>query len=326
MTTLKPKNGTRSRAEDMTESTSNKQEVTPEQHQTLTTDGYMEAALSKASKRAYASDLREFVKWGGSIPSTSEQVATYLAEMATTLANATLQRRMISIHKAHTEAGYESPVRTPKVKQVLAGIRRTFGTRQRQAKPILRDDLLEMLVMVDQQRPVRAARDKALLLIGFAGAFRRSELVAIRCEDITEYPNGIEVLIHRSKTDQEGVGRTVFIPHASGARCPVAALKDYRGITGIDSGWVFRAVRQEHVSESPLTPQSVALILKAAAKRVGVNPEGISGHGLRAGYCTQAAIMGLPPWQIRAQTGHKSDLVLARYIRPVLSRMTESLL
>ncbi|MBI5791674.1 MAG: site-specific integrase [Rhodocyclales bacterium] len=317
---------TRSRAENMNESTSNKQKGTPDQRQTLTTDGYLEAALSKASKRAYASDLREFVKWGGSIPSTSEQVATYLAEMATTLANATLQRRMISIHKAHTEAGYESPVRTPKVKQVLAGISRTFGTRQVRARPILKDDLLEMLVMVDQQRPVKAARDKALLLIGFAGAFRRSELVAIRCEDITEYPSGIEVLIQRSKTDQEGVGRTVFIPYANGTRCPVAALKDYKTISGIGIGFLFRAVHQEHVSESPLTPQSVALILKAAAKRVGVDPSAISGHSLRAGYCTQAAIAGRPQWEIRAQTGHKSDLVLARYIRPVLSRMTESLL
>ena len=174
MTAQKPKSGTRSRAEDMKESTDYEHEGTPDQHQTLTTDGYMEAALSNASKRAYASDLREFIRWGGSIPSTPEQVATYLAEMATTLAISTLQRRLITIHKAHTQAGYESPVRAPKVKQVLAGIRRTYGTRQRQAKPILKDDLLEMLVMVDQQRPVKAARDKALMLIGFAGAFRRS--------------------------------------------------------------------------------------------------------------------------------------------------------
>ena len=326
MTIQKPKISTRNRAENMNESTSNKQGGTPDQRQTLTTDEYMEAALSKATKRAYASDLREFVKWGGSIPSTSEQVATYLAEMATTLANATLQRRMISIHKAHTEAGYESPVRAPKVKQVLAGIARTFGTRQVQARPILKDDLLEMLVMVDQQRPVKAARDKALMLIGFAGAFRRSELVAIRCEDITEFPGGIEILIQRSKTDQEGIGRTVFIPHASGARCPVAALKDYKTLTAINSGWVFRAVCSEQVSESPLTAQSVALILKAAAKRVGVNAQGISGHSLRAGYCTQAAIFGLQPWQIREQTGHKSDLVLARYIRPVGRRKLPSLL
>jgi len=246
--------------------------------------------------------------------------------MAPKLAVATLQRRVIAIHKSHTDAGHESPMRDATVKRVMQGIRRTFGTRQRQAKPILKDDLLEMLVMVDQQPPVKAARDKALLLIGFAGAFRRSELVSIRCEDITEFAGGIEILLRRSKTDQDGAGRTVFIPLASGVRCPVAALKDYKTIAGINRGWLFRAVRHEQIAELPLTAQSVALILKAAANRAGADPSVISGHSLRAGYCTQAAIVGLQPWQIREQTGHKSDLVLARYIRPVAKRKIPSLL
>jgi site-specific recombinase XerD len=327
MKNLNAKIGMRSHAENTNTATQRQPSDTPRATKKLTADNYMEAALSNATKRAYASDLREFKKWGGSIPATADSLVKYLTEMATKQAYATLQRRVITIVKATTDAGYESPTRSPDVKRLMQGIRRTIGTRQRQAKPIVKDDLLELLVMVDKQQPIKAARDRALFLIGFAGAFRRAELVSIRCEDICEYSTGMSILIQRSKTDQEGAGRTVYIPHASGARCPVAALKAYRAIAGIESGWLFRSIScYEKVSSSPLSAQSVSLILKAAAKRSGVDPSIISGHSLRAGYCTQAAIFGLQPWQIREQTGHKSDLVLARYIRPVAGKKIPSLL
>jgi integrase len=144
---------------------------------------------------------------------------------------------------------------------------------------------------------------------------------------VTEYPDGLEILLRRSKTDQEGVGRTCFIPYAGGNRCPVLALKHYREVAGIKDGWLFRAVdRHENVSTTPLSAQSVALILKEAVKKAGGDPSQVSGHSLRAGYCTQAAIAGLQPWQIREQTGHTSDLMLARYIRPVAKRKIPSLL
>lgn len=293
----------------------------------MTAAGYIDAAQSKATKHGYASDVRDFLKHGGSIPATPDQVTQYLADIAPSLAVATIERRLIAIHKAHTDAGHVSPMIDSRVKRTMQGIRRTFGTRQRQVKALVKDDLLEMLVMVDQQKPMKAARDKALLLIGFAGAFRRSELVALCCEDLTEHAGGIEILLRHSKTDQEKAGRTVFIPHANGERCPVKALAAWRVLAGIDSGWLFRAVnRHDQISDSPLTAQSVALIVKAAAQRVGTDPSVVSGHSLRAGYCTQAAIAGLQPYQIREQTGHKSDATLARYIRPVAKRKIPSLL
>ena len=131
----------------------------------------------------------------------------------------------------------------------------------------------------------------------------------------------------RSKTDQEGAGRTCFIPYANGDRCPIKALKQWQELTGIRSGWLFRAVdRHDNVSEKPLSAQSVALIVKDAVRRVGGDPSAVSGHSLRAGYCTQAAMAGLQLWQIRDQTGHTSDLMLARYIRPVAKRKLPSLL
>ena len=293
----------------------------------LTAENYIEAAQSKATKLGYASDVRHFLSLGGSIPATAEQVMTYLADVATTLAVATIERRLIAIHKAHTDSGHVSPVSHPLVKRTMQGIRRTCGIRQRQVKAVIKDDLLQMLVMIEKQNPIKAARDKALLLVGFAGAFRRSELVALRCEDITTFPNGIEILLKHSKTDQEKAGRTVWIPFANGVHCPVKALDQWRTLSGIESGWLFRAVnRHDQISTTPLSAQAVALIVKDATRRVGADPDVVSGHSLRAGYCTQAAIVGLQPYQIREQTGHKSDATLARYIRPVAKRKIPSLL
>lgn len=130
------------------------------------------------------------------------------------------------------------------------------------------------------------------------------------------HATGLELLIVRSKSDQEGVAELVSIPHANGERCPVKALKQWQELTGIRTGWLPRSVDCTNKSEKPLSAQSVALIVKDAVRRVGGDPSAVSGHSLRAGYCTQAAIAGLQPLQIRDQTGHTSDLMPARYIRP----------
>ena len=288
---------------------------------------YIEAAQAEATRRAYAKDVAHFLSWGGSIPASPELVMQYLAEIASKLAVATIERKTISLHKAHTDAGFESPIKHPMVKRTLQGIRRTKGTRQKRVKAVVKDDLLQMLVMIERQRPNKAARDKALLLVGFAGAFRRSEIVAIRCEDVTHFPNGDEILLRHSKTDQEKAGRTVFIPQATGKHCPVKALANWQSLSGITEGYVFRSVnRHDQISDKPLSAQSVALIVKAATRRIGADSKVVSGHSLRAGYCTQAAIAGLQPYQIREQTGHQSDATLARYIRPVAKRKIPSLL
>lgn len=291
---------------------------------------YSAAAQSRATTRSYAADLHHFKQHGGIVPATPTMVAEYLAGFAGILAVATLQRRLIAIHRAHTDQGIPSPVMDRLVKRTMQGIRRTFGIVQRRVKALVKDDLLEMMVLVDTQRPMKAARDKALLLIGFAGAFRRSELVALRMEDITHFDSGVELSIHRSKTDQEGAGRTVFIPHANGSRCPVRALKSWLELSGIESGPIFRTVNRHDklAASTALTSQSVALIVKAAVRRMSGDEAArhVAGHSLRAGYCTEAAMVGLQPYQIREQTGHRSDVTLAKYIRPVARRKIPSLL
>ena len=292
-------------------------------------DAYIAAAQSASTTRAYASDIRHFKANGGTVPATSMQVVKYLAQFAGKLSASTLKRRLIAIHQAHVAIEAPSPAPDAMVKRTMQGIRRTFGTQQRQVRPMVKDDLLETLMMIDRQnkKPVKAARDRALLLVGFAGAFRRSELVAIHVAHVTQIDNGMEIFLPHSKTDQERAGRTVFIAYASGNRCPVRALTLWLEMADIKDGFVFRAVtRHDRVARTGLSAQSVALVVKASVKRVGADAEKVSGHSLRAGYCTQAAIAGLQPWQIREQTGHKSDVTLAKYIRPVVRRKIPSLL
>jgi integrase len=296
-----------------------------------TVDGFTARAVSAATTRAYFGDLKHFRQHGGKVPATPEMVADYAAKFAGVHAVATLQRRLIALHQAHTERGFASPVMDRLVKRTMQGIRRTFGVAQRRVKALVKTDLLEMLVMVNRQKPMKAARDRALLLIGFAGALRRSELVVIQCADITRFEAGMEINLPRSKTDQEGVGRTVWIPHAKDSeRCPVAALDQWLALSGISRGPVFRWVSRHDslVGDKALTPQSVALVVKRSVKRVhgAAATKSVSGHSLRAGYCTEAALVGMAPWQIREQTGHKSDVTLAKYIRPITKRKIPSLL
>lgn len=291
---------------------------------------YAAAAQSGATVSAYEADMRHFVRFGGTVPALPTAVAEYLASYADTLSVATLRRRLVAIHRAHVDAGLVSPVKDAIVKRTMQGIRRTFGTRQRRVTAILKDDLLELMVFVDQQKPMKAARDRALLLIGFAGAFRRSELVALQVEDVTRFASGIELLLRRSKTDQEGVGRTVFIPNARGSRCPVNALKTWLEFSGIEEGPLFRPVNcHDNVAyHKALAPEAVAQIVKAAVRRMGGDEaaKNVAGHSLRAGFCTEAAIAGMPNHQIREVTGHKSDATLSKYVRPVVQRKIPSLL
>ncbi|MNK66055.1 site-specific tyrosine recombinase XerD [compost metagenome] len=293
----------------------------------MTAENYIDAARSTATKKAYAADLAHFLANGGKLPATPQQFCAYLAKLAATLAVATIERRLIGIHRAHQDRNLASPATHVSVRQTMQGIRRTLGTAQRRVRAIVKDDLLELLALIDQQTPMKAARDRALLLVGFAGAFRRSELIAIRCEDITTVNEGIEVVLRRSKTDQEGAGRIVFIPRAKGARCPVAALEQWKALAGIDSGYIFRRVsRHNTIGNGALTGQSVSLIVKAAYRRTGSDASLVAGHSLRAGYVTAAAMAGLQPFQIQQQTGHRSVATLARYIRPVDRRKIPSLL
>ena len=290
---------------------------------------YTQAALADNTYRSYRADQKHFKAAGGTIPCTAVQLAEYLASHAMTLAVATLQHRIIAIHRAHLDAGRPSPAMDPLVTRTMQGIRRTRGTAQRRVKALVKDDSIELVLTAEKQQPLKAARDVALILVGFSGAFRRSELVSIKREDVTEFDHGLEIHIRCTKTQQEA-GHTVFIPCAKSSRCPVKAIKHWLDLSGIESGAVFRRINRHDqlASAEGLTAQSVALMLKSvtAAAKDAEAAKSVAGHSLRAGYCTEAASVGVAPHVIMDQTGHKSPAMLSRYIRPMTRRKTPSLL
>lgn len=276
-------------------------------------DQYLQASLSENTRRAYSNDIQHFLQWGGRIPATPECVASYLAIYAEQLSLATLSRRVVAIGKAHTVKRLPSPTHSELVKATLRGIRRIYGCSQRRVKPTL---LLDVQRMVKGLLATKGLRDKALLLIGFAGAFRRSELVSIHVEDLQFVEEGLVIHLRRSKTDQIGEGREVAIPFVRGKYCPVKATKDWLAHSGIKSGSLFRRIdRYRHVMKQGLTAQSVALIVKQRAEATGLDAQHYSGHSLRAGFVTSAAIRGVSGWKIRQQTRLKSEAVMQRYIR-----------
>ena len=283
----------------------------------LTAEGpafFIQNSIAENSRRAYLSDLREFGKAGYSIPSTPEGMAEYLSASASSLRVATLVRRLASLSKAHDARGLPNPTRSPLVRATLRGIKRTYGCAQRQAKALCRDDLLQVLDATGNS--VKDVRDRALLLLGFAGALRRSELVALNVEDLEPAREGLILHLRRSKTDQEAEGQKIGIPHGRGRWCPVAALNQWLQVSGIGTGPVFRPLdRAGRVGKARLSGDAVAIIVRERVAAVGLDPSGYSGHSLRAGLATSAAQIGVPTWRIRAQTRHASDAMLARYVR-----------
>lgn len=274
---------------------------------------FIDASLADNTLRAYRADLKHFIAWGGSIPASSEQVAKYVAHHARSLAFTTLSRRLVAIARAHAAKGLASPTDSAIVRATLKGVRRSRSCAVRQVAPLQKSQVLEL---VRGLCGLRGLRDTALLLIGFASAMRRSELVALDVEDVQFSEQGAVFHLRRSKTDQEGQGRDIAIPRVRGRHCPIRNLLAWIDASGITSGALFRQVnRYDQLLPHRLTAQTVALIVKQRAAAAGFDARLFSGHSLRAGFVTNAANGGATPASIRAQTGHKSDAMLQRYIR-----------
>ena len=248
---------------------------------------YVAAATADNTRRAYQNDLRMFLAWGGSLPASPDYVAAYLVAHALVLSPVTLSRRLVAIGRAHTTLGHPNPCRTEIVRTTLRGIWRVHGRPQRQVQPALREDVFSML---PHMTGTRGIRDRALILIGFAGAFRRSELVALQHDDIAFVKEGLTLVLRRSKTDQLGEGRKIAIPFARSSACPVKALSNWLDHAGVQSGPLFRFVKKGgDIGVGALSAQSVAVIVKEYAAKAGLDAQLYSGHSLRAGLITSAA-------------------------------------
>jgi site-specific recombinase XerD len=283
---------------------------------------FVRAAKAPSTLRAYRSDWNHFTGWCqqhmlGPLPASAETVALYLAALAATHRPATMTRRLTSITKAHQIAGHPSPatMQQPAVSETLKGIRRTLGTAQQTKAPLLTADVRRMLEALPESLAGR--RDRALLLLGFAGGFRRSELAALDVGDVQPTEDGLVVKLRRSETDPEGKGRDVGIPHGSTpSTCPVLAFTTWKTAAGIAEGALFRGVdRHGHVGTVRLHKDSVGLVVKRAAEAAGLDPAKYAGHSLRAGLATQAYLNGAGELAIMRQTGHRSLAMVRRYIR-----------
>jgi len=282
---------------------------------------FASAAKAPRTLDAYRADWRTFCAWCDrmglpSLPASPQTVALYLTARAQEGRKvATISRELAAISQAHLLAGHPSPRSAGPVREVLKGIRRTLGTAQTQKAPLMGPELRQVLEALPQG--LLGLRDRALLLVGFSGAFRRSELVGLEVRDVRFGKEGLTVTLRRSKTDQEGAGRTVALPYSGTPdACPVRALRAWLDAASIQQGTLMRSVsRHGAVSTRPLTGRAVALVVQRACAAAGLEAARYAGHSLRAGMATTAARRGKSEAAIMRQTGHRSVAMVRRYIR-----------
>ena len=274
--------------------------------------GYARAAKSERTRRAYRWAWRDFQGWCDEhgltpLPALPETVVAYLSQRADAGKKvATLELLLAAVSQAHQVAGVESPRSSAVVRDVMKGIRRERGVAPTQKAPILAAELRQMVSCLPDT--LAGTRDRALLLLGFAGAFRRSELAALEVTDLEFTQDGLEVTLRRSKTDPEGKGRKIGVPFGSSpTTCPVRAVRAWLAGAGIEAGPVLRAVdRHGCVGEKRLSGHAIAEVVKRVAEKAGIDRSSVSGHSLRAGLATSAAKAGKSERAIMAQTGHRS--------------------
>jgi integrase len=286
----------------------------------LRAQNFAREARAENTLRAYRSDWRDFEAWCRdrnflSCPALPQTVALYLTALSRTHKVSTLTRRISAISQAHQTVGVSSPTEEAPVRLVMAGIRRGLGTAAAAKRPVLVPDLQAMVNAIPDN--LIGLRDRAILLIGFSGAFRRSELVSLDCEDLAETADGLVITLRRSKTDQEAEGRKVAIPRGrEESTCPLRALSAWFAAAGINGGPIFlRVNRHGQILRKRLSAEAVAIVVKRWAGRIGYEEAEFAGHSLRAGLATAAAIAGKSERAIMNQTGHRSITTVRRYIR-----------
>jgi integrase len=281
---------------------------------------FIRASKAENTLRGYQSDWRDFCGWCeahgiGPLPATAESVAAYIAECAEHLKPGSIQRRLNAIAEAHKACGVESPTHSAMVRNTMKGIRRTLGTAPAQKSAALTEDIRAMVAATGEG--LIGVRDRALVLLGFAGAFRRSELVGLDLADCDFGKDGLTVNLRRSKVDQEAEGRKVGIPYGSNPEtCPVRNVQAWIEAAQIEDGPLFHPVtRHGKVRAGRMAGLDVARVVKKLVERAGLDPARYAGHSLRAGHATAAAIAGASERSIMRQTGHRSVQMVRRYIR-----------
>jgi site-specific recombinase XerD len=281
---------------------------------------FARASKAAATRHAYQKDFARFTAWCDPrhlppIPAAPETVAAFLAaEAARGIKPASIGRRVAAIRYAHKLAGCDDPpTSSDVVKATVHGIRRTMGSAPLRKTPATADKVVAMAALVHAD--MKGLRDRAILLLGFAGAFRRSELVALDASDLEFCDGGMRVHIRRSKTDQEGAGDTIAIAWGSVA-CPVKAVRAWLDASNITTGPLFRPIgKGSRISTDRLADHTVVRVVKASARRIGLDPKLFAGHSLRSGFLTSAAGRGASIFKMMDQSRHRSMDTLRGYVR-----------
>ena len=282
---------------------------------------------SKAANtiRAYQSDFNDFRIFCSknsfrSMPTDPKIVSLYLTQLSSNEAKmSTLKRRIVSIGVIHKLKGHYLDTKHPSIIENLMGIKRRKGSIQKGKKPLLINNLKEIIDAIDQQNKeeVKKLRDRAIILIGFSGGFRRNEIVSLDYEDLDFVQEGLKINLRKSKTDQFGEGFVKGLPYFDNSQyCPVVSMQKWIEISKINTGALFRRFNKgSNLSENRLSDQTVALLIKEYLKLVGIDSKNYSGHSLRSGFATSAAESGAEERSIMAMTGHKSTEMVRRYIK-----------
>ena len=274
--------------------------------------------------RAYKSDFKDFgtfcARHGlNSLPSEPRVVSLYITHLSKKSKISTLRRRLVAISMIHKLKGYYLDTKDPIITENLLGIRRVKGSIQRGKKPILINHLKSIIDVIDEQKisDIKKFRDKSIMLVGFGGGFRRTELVSINLEDLEFVQEGLKITINRSKTDQLGEGMIKGLPYFTNKiYCPVTNLKKWIEISKIKSGPIFRRFSKGlTLTDKRLTDQSVVLLMKEYLNLAGIENKNFAGHSLRSGFATVAADSGADERSIMAMTGHKTTQMVRRYIK-----------
>lgn len=278
---------------------------------------YLSAATAENTRKAYRSAIKQFEKWGGRLPTNQHIVIKYLLDKAELSSVRTLDLHLTAISQWHRYQGVANPVDTPIVRKTMEGIRRSHGKPKRKSKALRLEHIAQMVSHLRQQPTSnKQFRDLALVLAGFFGAFRRSELVAIKVQDLLWEPEGLIITMPRSKTDQDALGQIRALPFGAPNVCPAMAIKNWVSAAGIESGPLFRPInRWGTIGQKSLNPSAINDLVKQLGASCGFDfIAELSSHSFRRGLSTSAAREQVDFELIKKQGGWKSDATVWGYI------------
>jgi integrase len=277
------------------------------------------ALLAQNTHKGYRADWRIFRRWCDSeglaaLPATPETLALYIAVRLTMPRKvSTVRRHVCAIGYMHKRAGLDSPV-TAHVCELLRGARRLRQERVRQMKPLTLDDLRAIAAALAVEDTPIAARDRAIVLVGFASALRSASLVDLTLQDAEFGEKGLTLAIRREKTDQEGKGRLIGVPFGHNGTCPVAALQAWVARRGSYAGPLFTVCNGGDTRRA-MQAEQVCRIVQGCLVRIGRDPDGYGSHSIRSGFVTAAGEQNVSDLLIAAQTGHRDIATLRGYFR-----------